>query len=135
MLKILLLFFSFSLFAENKELKAMQKRQKGFVAWTESEAAREAKKDLGRARAKEHRQRIERREEERRERFKRVERSNRHLEAAYLAAKERQDQKRFARQEKYAESQREVEQFMEKNIIPQKALEYDIKDPLINDDQ
>lgn len=135
MLKILLLFFSCSLFAENKELRIMQKRQTGFFVWVSEESARAAKLETGRRRAKEARQAHERRMEERRERFKRVERSNRHLEAAYLAAQEKQAQKRYAQQEKFSQNQHEMNAFVEKHIIPQKALEYDIKDPLVDDEQ
>ena len=128
-LKLIILVLPIYCFASSKDnLTYYKKRQAAFHDWLEAEEKRKMAVDAGRSEIRKKRERYEEKMAQVRSQFKRVERSNRHLEADYLKKLEARERENVKIQERYAKNQKQVEEFQEKYVVPMKPQEYRLEE-------
>lgn len=128
-LKLFILVLPLSCWASSaNDLAFFKKRQAAFQQWLDREQERNKKADAERNEIREKRQKRDAKSAMAREQFKRVERSNRHLEAGYLKAQEEARESRLVDQEKFARNQKVLQSYKEKYVTPMKPKEYNLED-------
>jgi hypothetical protein len=105
----------------------MKDRQQGFAAWQEKERVRKNHREAAAEKVKNQRGKHAQVLAQARDNFKRETRSNQHLEASYLAELEKREAKKAVAQAKYAKENKELQKFIEEQVVPMKAKEYGIE--------
>ena len=126
--KILIILTPLSCWASAlSELEFIKARQQGFAAWQAEEKAFEARREAAADTVKHQREKHAQQLETARDNFRRPVDTNNHLEAAYLEALAREEAKRDQAQKKYAQQHQELQEYIEKYVVPMKNKEYGIE--------
>ena len=131
LLTLMLLFIPFS---EAFSLQNYQEREQSFQQWQE---AQKRFQEMRKATAEKQRQ--ERRQRElsalrRRQSFRREYRTTAHLEAAYLAKYGNHENVKSSDRDLFAKNHKALIDYYEKRILPLKNKEYDLQDPIIQEE-